>query len=71
MWKEASVREIAVVLVIKLILLYGIWVTFFHHPDKPELTPSDVGHLLLGNPHQKANPSINPQRNITGVENGF
>jgi hypothetical protein len=54
MWKDATVREIAVVLVIKLMLLYGIWTTFFHRPDERELTPHDVGHLLLGNSHQAA-----------------
>jgi hypothetical protein len=54
MWKDASVREIAVVLGIKLILLYGLWITFFHHPDERELTPHDVGLLLLGKSQQAA-----------------
>jgi len=71
MWKDASVREIAVVLAIKLILLYGIWFAFFNHPNERELTHIDVGNLLLGESHRAANPTINSQRNITGVENGF
>jgi hypothetical protein len=58
MWKDASVREIAVVLGIKLILLYGLWITFFHHPDERELTPHDVGLLLLGKSQQAASPPL-------------
>lgn len=57
MWKDASVREIAVVLLIKLLLLYGIWISFFHHPEERELTPRDIGHLLLGESSQAATPS--------------
>ncbi len=65
MWKDASVREIAVVLAIKLVLLYGLWMTFFHHPDERELTPHDVGHLLLGNAQEAA---ITPLTHLAAQE---
>lgn len=48
MWNQALVRELAVVLVIKLAALYVIWLAFFHQPDTRELTNQEVGQLLLG-----------------------
>ena len=48
MWNQVLVRELAVVLVIKLAALYVIWLAFFHQPDTRELTNHEVGQLLLG-----------------------
>jgi len=52
MWNQAIVREISVVLVIKLAALYVIWLAFFNHPDEQrELTHQEIGQFLLGEPH--------------------
>jgi len=48
MWNQTIVRELAVVLVIKLVALYVIWLAFFHQPDERELTHQEIGQFLLG-----------------------
>jgi len=56
MWNQAIVRELAVVLVIKLCALYILWLAFFHQPDERELTHQEIGQLLLGEPHAGVAP---------------
>ncbi|MEJ2106338.1 MAG: hypothetical protein P8X48_03270 [Acidiferrobacteraceae bacterium] len=42
-------REITVALLLKLILLFAIWLAFFSHPLDRKLGASDMDRLLLGN----------------------
>lgn len=51
MWNQTIVRELALVLVIKLAALYVIWLAFFNQPNERELTHQEVGQLLLGESH--------------------
>ena len=51
MWNQTIVRELALILVIKLAALYVIWLAFFNQPDERELTQQEVGQLLLGESH--------------------
>jgi hypothetical protein len=66
MWNQAIVRELAVVLVIKLAALYVIWLAFFNQPDERELTHHEVGQLLLGDPDSPPHQSTQH----TGVRDG-
>lgn len=68
MWKQAIVRELAVVLVIKLAAIYVIWSAFFSQPDQRELTHREVGQLLLGESRSATPPSSTTS--ITGVRDG-
>lgn len=56
MWNQTIVRELAVVLVIKLVALYVIWLAFFNHPDERELTHQEIGQFLLGESHNGSPP---------------
>lgn len=48
MWNQALVRELAIVLALKFIALFAIWLAFFNHPDVKNLSHDDVGQHLLG-----------------------
>lgn len=48
MWNHTIVRELAVVLVLKLAALCVLWLAFFNQGGKPELTHREVGRFLLG-----------------------
>jgi hypothetical protein len=58
MWNQPLVRELAVILLIKLAALYLIWFAFFSAHDERTLTPQEMGVYLLGEsrapiaPHQ-------------------
>lgn len=62
MWNQAIVRELTIVVVIKLAALYVIWLAFFHQPDTRELTNHEVGQLLLGESDNGVNPSHQPRQ---------
>jgi hypothetical protein len=62
MWKEAIVREIAVVLLIKLAALYAIWFAFFNQPDGQALSHHEVGLMLLGDTQDAHTSPNNPLR---------
>jgi len=61
MWNQTIVREIAVVLVIKLVALYVIWLAFFNHPHERELTHQEIGQFLLGDSHEGTPPLYQPK----------
>jgi hypothetical protein len=70
MWNQTIVRELAVVLVIKLAALYVIWLAFFNQPDERKLTHHEVGQLLLG----EARNGVTPQYQSTtrtGERDGY
>jgi hypothetical protein len=69
MWNHAIVRELAVVLVLKLAALYVIWLAFFNQPDERELTHHEIGQLLLGEPRDGVTPQHQPNQ-LTGVRDG-
>lgn len=52
--KSALGREIAVMLLIKVVLLYGLWLAFFNHPAIPNMTrgmdPGRVAAVLVAPP---------------------
>jgi hypothetical protein len=60
MWRHAIVRELAAILVIKLIGLYAIWFAFFNQPDERELTHHEIGQLLLGKPAADSSHGVTP-----------
>jgi hypothetical protein len=47
-------REIAIALAVKVAVLYGLWFTFFSHPQLPKMTdgmdPSRVAAALITTP---------------------
>lgn len=61
MWKEHLVRELAVILVIKLVALYVLWLAFFSQPDEQALSEQQVGQRLLGEPHTVVTPPYRPK----------
>jgi hypothetical protein len=62
MWKVAIVREIALVLLIKLSALWVIWFAFFHQPDRQEPDAHDVGRMLLGEVRSERDASFHQQQ---------
>ena len=56
MWKQAIVRELGVVLLLKLTALLLLWLAFFHQPNATTTTRQDVDRLLLGS----AQPAVTP-----------
>lgn len=69
MWNHAIVRELALVLLIKLAALYVIWLAFFNQPDERELTHHEVGQALLGDSRGGVTPSYQSNQQ-TGVRDG-
>ena len=47
MFSHRLVREIALVLVLKLAFIYGLWLLFFRVPTQPPLSAEAVGQALL------------------------
>ncbi len=41
-------REITVVLLVKLLLIFGLWYAFFSHPIERQLTDRGVSAVILG-----------------------
>lgn len=70
MWNQAIVRELAVVLLIKLAALYVIWLAFFNQPDERELTHHEIGQLLLGESADVSAPPQHQSNQQTGVRDG-
>ena len=70
MWNQPIVRELALILVIKLIALYVIWLAFFHQPGERELTHHEVGQRLLGVPHDTVTSPHQSNQN-TGERDGY
>ena len=58
LFSNRLVRELAVVLVIKLIILYTIWFAFFSEPVTPRMTADSVSESFLGG----GTDSPSPQR---------
>lgn len=54
------VRELFVVVVIKLLVLYGLWFAFFRQPDVQPLTPEQVSAALAG--HSAITPASRAPR---------
>lgn len=47
MFADTLVRELALVLLIKGIVLYGLWVAFFKSPSFTTLSTEDVSNVLV------------------------
>jgi hypothetical protein len=47
-WQDRLVREIALVLVLKLALIFALWWVFFDLPDTQRVNTPQVGSHLLG-----------------------
>ncbi|MGR9074013.1 MAG: cytochrome oxidase putative small subunit CydP [Gammaproteobacteria bacterium] len=58
---DAFKKEILLILLVKLVLIYGIWLVFFSRPIDKHLTGDDVGRYLLG-PSDDRRPSALPQK---------
>ncbi|MGA9032661.1 MAG: cytochrome oxidase putative small subunit CydP [Sulfuricaulis sp.] len=41
-------KEITVVLLVKLFLIFGLWYAFFNHPIDRQLTDRSVSAVILG-----------------------
>jgi hypothetical protein len=49
-WQDRLVREIALVLVVKIALIFTLWWLFFDLPDSQHINTSQVGSHLLNTP---------------------
>jgi len=49
-WQSPLVREIALILVLKFALIFGLWWAFFDLPDDQHIDVSQVGAHVLGAP---------------------
>jgi len=45
-------KEITLALLVKLLLIFGLWYAFFSHPIDRELTDSGVSAVILGHGNQ-------------------
>ena len=52
-------REIVIVLLVKLVLLFGLWYAFFSHPLDRSLTGVDVSRVLMGSGTDFPAPNTN------------
>ena len=59
LFSNRLVRELAVVLVIKLIILYFIWLAFFSHPQTAQITAQTVSETFLGSGTDSRSPQQN------------
>jgi hypothetical protein len=50
-------REITITLLLKILLIIGIWYLFFSHPVDDTLTEEKVRQQILGAPFPGAHPS--------------
>ena len=51
MWKNPLIKDLSLVLAIKLAVLYGLWLAFFHQPAASQApTAQSVSQALVGNP---------------------
>jgi hypothetical protein len=48
LWKTPLRREIVLILIVKIILIFAIWWAFFRTSETP--TPEQVSHALLSTP---------------------
>lgn len=46
-WSHPLSREILLILIVKIALIFAIWWVFFRAPDKPPLSPEQVSRALL------------------------
>lgn len=60
MFAHPLVREIAVVLLVKLALIFGLYFAFFHQPERGELTGHEVSRALLGSDGNRPRPVSKP-----------
>lgn len=70
MWNQAIVRELAVVLLIKLAAISAIWFAFFSDSGEGDLTHREMGQFLLGESHDGATTEFHSQQ-ISGVQDGY
>ena len=48
-------NEIVLALIIKLVLIYCLWVAFFSHPISSTLSEEDVAKIIFSSPSQSHN----------------
>jgi hypothetical protein len=56
LWSHPLGREILVILVIKIALIFAIWWAFFSDPAGHSLSPEQVSHALLSAKTVSDNP---------------
>lgn len=49
-WRNPLVREITVVVAVKLALIFGLWWAFFDLPDEQRIGEAQVGAHVAGTP---------------------
>jgi len=47
-WRDSLVREISLVLVVKIALIFALWWLFFDLPDNLHINATQVGSHLVG-----------------------
>ncbi len=57
MWNDSLLRELAIVLVIKAILLAVLWYLFFSQPPSRSLDAAQVSHALIATPPSQSIPT--------------
>jgi len=55
--------EIGVALLIKIVLLTGLWFLIFRWPDKPTAKPDIAAHFLPASPPTQVSPDFSSQNN--------
>ena len=48
LFSQPLAREITLILVLKLVFLFGLWFAFFRHPEVPPVDGARVSEALLG-----------------------
>lgn len=71
LFSNRLVRELAVVLVIKLIILYFIWLAFFSQPRGPQITAETVSETFLGVGSDGPSPQQNDKIKQRSPANGY
>lgn len=47
MFSNLLVRELAAVLLLKIVLLSVLWFAFFYNPEQPSLTAENIGQMIV------------------------
>ncbi|HUW50767.1 MAG TPA: hypothetical protein VMV75_07100 [Sulfuricella sp.] len=67
--KSPLVREISFMLILKAVVLYGIWYAFFSHPAVPSIIrgmdAAKVSTAIVGPAHAAVNSNANPSSGET------
>jgi len=64
--KPTLLVELTLILIIKIVFIYMIWISFFSHPLKKSMTKMDLGNTLFGKTTHSGNPNPDNSREKGG-----